>query len=129
MPPVQWPLYSHRPSVEIVFPQSRGKRVRRLIADTGAGDGQSTFQLVLMETDCVSSKGVLVGEVQLGGAYSGQFRVYLVKIEIPLLGFADDVPVVGVPRVPHGFDGIAAFRFLNRFQYGNFGNPDQFGVE
>jgi hypothetical protein len=27
------------------------------------------------------------------------------------------------------FDGIACFRFLNRFTYGNFGDPGQFGLE
>ena len=28
-----------------------------------------------------------------------------------------------------GFKGVAGFRFLNRFDYGNFGNPAQFGLE
>jgi hypothetical protein len=31
--------------------------------------------------------------------------------------------------VPRPFDGIACFRFLNRFTYGNFGDPNQFGLE
>ena len=26
-------------------------------------------------------------------------------------------------------DGIAGFRFLNRFTFGNFGNPSEFGLE
>jgi hypothetical protein len=34
-----------------------------------------------------------------------------------------------VPAYPVGFGGIACFRFLNRFTYGNFGDPNQFGLE
>jgi hypothetical protein len=34
-----------------------------------------------------------------------------------------------VPANPQGFEGIAGFRFLNRFTYGNFGNPAEFGLE
>jgi len=30
---------------------------------------------------------------------------------------------------PPGFDGTACFGFLNRFTYGNFGDPGQFGLE
>lgn len=45
-------------------------------------------------------------------------------IEIPARSFIDSVPVVGVPQVPWSFDGIACFRFLNRFHYGNFGDPN-----
>lgn len=48
---------------------------------------------------------------------------------MPALGFARKVRVVGVPSVPAGFDGIACFGFLNRFHYGNFGDPGQFGLE
>jgi hypothetical protein len=97
MPPAHWPLHLHRPSIEVVLPRFRSNRVRRLVADSGAGHARSAFQLVLRNADCLSSRGTLVGQVQLGGAYSGQFPIYLVRIQIPLLGFADDVPVVGVP--------------------------------
>jgi hypothetical protein len=45
------------------------------------------------------------------------------------VSFDDSVPVVGVSSVPRGFDGIACFKFLRRFSYGNFGNPDGFGLE
>src|SRR5207249_3053747 len=38
----------------------------------------------------------------------------------------EPVPVVGVFRVPPGFDGIAGFRFLNRFHYGNSADPSSF---
>ena len=34
-----------------------------------------------------------------------------------------------LPGVPRGLDGLACFRFLNRFSYGNFGDPGQFGLE
>jgi hypothetical protein len=36
---------------------------------------------------------------------------------------------VDVPAVPAGLDGLAGFRFLNRFSHGNFGDPGQFGLE
>jgi hypothetical protein len=36
---------------------------------------------------------------------------------------------VAVPACPEGLDGIVTFPFLNRFTYGNFGNPNQFGLE
>lgn len=41
------------------------------------------------------------------------------------------LPVAAVPAnaLPTGLDGIAAFRFLNRFAYGNFGAPEHFGLE
>jgi hypothetical protein len=37
--------------------------------------------------------------------------------------------VVGVPAAPVGFEGVACFRFVNRFQYGNFGDFGVFGLE
>lgn len=103
--------------------------MRRLIADTGTGNGRSPFQLLMDEADCLQSAGILVGRVRLGGAFAGRFPVYSVPVQLPALNFADPVPIVGVAAVPHGFDGIAAFRFLNRFHYGNFGDPDSFGLE
>jgi hypothetical protein len=45
------------------------------------------------------------------------------------LVFDAPLRVVGVPANPQGFEGIAGFRFLNRFTYGNFGNPAEFGLE
>lgn len=54
---------------------------------------------------------------------------YLIRVQVPRLGFDRNVRVVGVPSLPAGFDGIACFRFLNRFTYGNFGDPSQFGLE
>ena len=46
-----------------------------------------------------------------------------------MLSFARLVQVVGVPAVPDDLDGIACFAFLNLFTYGNFGNPNSFGLE
>ena len=129
MTPALWPHRSNRPCIEVVLPHSKPSVIRRLVADTGAGNRQSSFQLLLEESDCVRSAGKLMGQVQHGGAYSGLFRVYSVEVSIPVLNFVDNVPVVGVSVVPGGFDGIAAFRFLNRFHYGNFANPDSFGLE
>jgi len=65
----------------------------------------------------------------LHGAYSGHFPVYNIAAQLPALGFAQSLRTVGVPSVSKGFDGIACFRFLNRFTYGNFGDPGQFGLE
>ena len=70
-----------------------------------------------------------MGQVHLGGAYSGWFNVYLIEIQIAKLSFSGFVSVAAVPRVPDGFDGIACFKFLNRFHYGNFGDADRFGLE
>ncbi len=70
-----------------------------------------------------------MGHVQLGGAYTGSFPLYLVAVRISQLNFDEPVPVVGITYVPQGFDGIAGFKFLNRFHYGNLGNPDVFGLD
>jgi hypothetical protein len=130
MPAAQWLLQNDRPVIEIVVSASGGQDlVRKLIADTGAGTRQSVFQLILDEKDCFQSGAILIGHVQLGGAFSGVFPVYLVEVRIPQLNFDDPVPVVGVTKVPAGFEGIAGFKFLNRFHYGNFGDPDFFGLQ
>jgi hypothetical protein len=63
------------------------------------------------------------------GAYAGSFPLYQLRIQVPELGFDVPLLVVGVPAAPHGFEGVAGFRFLNRFTYGNFGNPAEFGLE
>ena len=41
----------------------------------------------------------------------------------------EQVRAVGVPSLPAGLEGMACFRFLCRFTYGNFGRSDQFGLE
>jgi hypothetical protein len=67
--------------------------------------------------------------VNLGGAYVGSFPLYDVAVQLPALGFTKNLRVVGVLSLFAGFDGIACFSFLNRFNYGNFGNPSLFGLE
>jgi hypothetical protein len=99
------------------------------LADTGAGNARAGFELLLEEQDCLAAGGVPSQTVVLGGAYAGPHPVYLLRVQIPDLGFDHHLPAVGVPAAPAGFDGIACFRFLNRFEYGNFGDAGQFGLD
>jgi hypothetical protein len=101
---------------------------RTLLADTGAGSQASLYELILEENDCLLC-GVPYLSVRLSGAYVGWFPVYTLDVQLPALGFTQSVRAVGVPSVPRGFDGLACFRFLNRFTFGNFGDPSQFGLE
>jgi hypothetical protein len=131
MPQVLWPLLHHRPIVEVVLSPMAGSPslVRQLIADTGAGTARAGFELLLPENDCLLCGGIPSYPVTLGGAYAGTFPVYAVRVEIPALSFNRHLRAVGVPMRSRGFDGIAGFRLLNRFTYGNFGDPSRFGVE
>lgn len=131
MPAARWPLVNDRPTIWVELSAlHRGSGLDRcLVADTGAGDRQSVFQLVLDEDDCVHCGGISIGLVQLGGAYSGSFPLYLLNVRIAVLSFSQPVPVVGVSQPPQGFGGIAGFGFLNRFHYGNFGYPGYFGID
>ncbi|MEX0703560.1 MAG: hypothetical protein WD069_15805 [Planctomycetales bacterium] len=99
------------------------------MADTGAGRNAAPFEMLLDEEDCLTSASRSAGLVRLAGAYSGEFRSYFVEVRLPRLDYSAVTTVVGIPRPPLGFDGIAAFKFLNRFRYGNFGQPEQFGLE
>jgi hypothetical protein len=131
MPHARWPLIRGRPAVEIVLTlaQSGQPLQRNLLADTGAGSRRATIDLLLEEDDCLLCGGNPDQPVVLGGAYSGSFPSYILRVQIPILGFDQDVRVVAVPRLPAGFDGVACFRFLNRFTSGNFGDPDYFVLE
>jgi hypothetical protein len=131
MPRVNWPLRLGRPCVQVVLTLTVGGHPfpRNLLADTGAGSRSSASQLILEEDDCLLCGGIFYQTVKLGGAYVGSFPVYDLQIQIPTLGFDQYLRAVGVPVVPAGFDGIACFSFLNRFTYGNFGDPNQFGLE
>jgi hypothetical protein len=102
---------------------------RTLLADTGAGSRTSRAELILDEDDCLLCGGAPDVRVRLRGAYAGSFPTYDLPVQIPALGFNERLLVIGVPSVPPGFDGIACFAFLNRFTYGNFGDPGQFGLE
>lgn len=130
MPIASWPLHQGRPRIEIILTGAlSGKQlICRLLADTGAGGNMSKFDLALKATDC-QSFGTYVGLTQLGGAYAGLFPLYGIRVQIPAIGFDGPVRAVGVPTTPPNFDGIAGFRFLNRFTYGNFANKTQFGLE
>jgi hypothetical protein len=126
-----WPLRHGRPVIEVELKLAQGGQMvtRVLLADSGAGALNVPFELILDEVDCLLCGGKPSKMVQLGGAYSGNHPVYLIVAEIPQLGLVASLPTVGVPTPPAGLDGIACFRFLNRFTYGNFGQRDQFGLE
>jgi hypothetical protein len=53
------------------------------------------------------------------------------QVEIPDLSLVRQARVIAIPDTerPVDLDGIACFRFLNSFTYGNFGEPNQFGLE
>ena len=130
MPRAHWTLQNELPVIEIVLELPTGHRVARtLLADTGAGPANAPFDLILDESDCLLAGVSVNSSVALGGAYSGSYSIYRVSIEIPALGFVGSVHAVGVATAPPGLDGIACFRFLNRFTYGNFADPSGFGLE
>src|SRR5229473_4043804 len=131
MPRVQWPLSHGRPCVQVILTLAQTGEIlpRTLLADTGAGSQNSGFEMILDEEDCLQCGGHPGQMINLGGAYTGAFPTYDLLIQLPALGFVQNVRVVAVPSVPAGLDGIACFPFLNRFMYGNFGDPGQFGLE
>jgi hypothetical protein len=131
MPRVQWPLRRGRPCVEVFLTLAASGQPfqRMLVADTGAGSTNSGIHLLLEEDDCLLCVGHTLRPVTLRGAYAGSFPSYALSVRVPALGFNQYLRAVGVPSVPTGFDGIACFSFLNRFTYGNFGDPSQFGLE
>jgi hypothetical protein len=131
MPRAVWPLLVGRPRIQIVLTLSPGGRqtTRELLADSGGGSAAASFELILDENDCLSCGGKRMTSVQIGGRLSGLFPIYRLRVQIPQLGFDRRLRVAGVPSVPSGLDGIACFRFLNQFTYGNFGDPGLFGLE
>jgi hypothetical protein len=132
MPRIVWPLLHGRPCVQIVLTLTFGGHPYPLIliADTGGGSLTAGFDLVLSAVECQFCGGQLVPPpVPLGGAYTGSFPLYELRLRVPALGFDQVLRAVGVPLPPVGFDGVACFGFLNRFTYGNFGDPGQFGLE
>jgi len=130
MPRALWSLLDDRPRIQVVLTRAAGRQqfVRDLMADTGGGSARATFEMVLDENDCLMCGGKRLTSVQIGGSISRSFPIYRVRIQIPQLGFNGPVSVAGVPTSP-SLDGIACFRFLNRFTYGNFGDHGQFGIE
>jgi hypothetical protein len=128
MPRVTWPLQNDRPSVQIFLLGGRPMTID-LHADTGAGAASSAFDLLLLESDCWVCGRPTGSVAPLTGAYAGHHLLFYVRVQIPALAFDATLSAVGVPAVPDGFRGVAGFRFLNRFDYGNFGNPTLFGLE
>ncbi|MCE9530057.1 MAG: hypothetical protein K8T89_02800 [Planctomycetes bacterium] len=127
---VLWPLLSNRPRIQVILTDAfLGRQsTRDALADTGGGSARSPFEFVLDENDCVVYGGKRVVSVQLRGFYTGVFPLYRLRVQIPQLGFDRRIRVIGVPAVS-ALEGIACFRFLNRFTYGNFGDSSQFGLE
>jgi hypothetical protein len=130
---VLWALVQGSPCIQVNLraPIGGASASRTLLADTGAGPDRAPFELVLRATDQRQFGGRPHQRVRLGGAIRGAYPVCTVWVEVPLLHVVLRVPAVAVPatRLPAGLDGIAAFRFLNRFTYGNFGDPSRFGLE
>jgi hypothetical protein len=89
------------------------------------------MDLVLTESDRRQFSAGQEGTLRLGSAFTARFLSFWVPISIPALGFRALCIAVAVPssRFPVQLQGIACFRFLNRFTYGNFGETDQFGLE
>jgi hypothetical protein len=129
MPRVTWPLKNGQPCIAVVLTLNDGTEVdAELLADTGGGSATSRFDLVLPEDECLLCGGTASSTVKLTGAYPGSFPLFALRVQIPVLGFDEDLYVAGVPSVAD-FDGLACFRFLNRFGYGNFLDPGVFGLE
>jgi hypothetical protein len=131
MPRQQWPLSGGRPVIELeLIDATTGDALPRLLlADTGGGDAAAGFDLIMHQDDCDRCAKRVSHRVQLGGAYSGWYPVYLMRVQIPTIGFDDSIHAVGMADTTDDFDGIACFRFLNRFTYGNFGDANGFGLE
>ena len=130
MPRQRWPLASDRPAIELILAPAAGKPLpRTVLADTGAGSNRAGFELILDERDCLLCEGIPCQAVKLGGAYSGYDPVFLLRVQIPTLGFDHYLRAVGVPQPPAGLGGIACFRLLNRVSFGNFGDSSGFGLE
>ena len=131
MPRVMWQLERDRPVVKIQLASTASDPAvtRTLLADTGAGGANAPFELILSASDCQRYMGLQSAyEVALGGAIVGAYPIYALRIEIPMLSWSRRVQAVAIPDTacPVGFDGIACFRFLNLFTYGNFGDQRQF---
>lgn len=87
MPFSRWSLMNDRPVIQITLTDTKGqKTIRTLLADTGAGDAQDQFELVLQILDCVQYGGRPTHSVAISGAYGGNHPVFSIAVEIPALG-------------------------------------------
>ena len=74
-----WPLRQNQPSIQLVLvlPASGQALVRYLLADTAAGSAVAGFELIMLDTDCLHSGGVVVRTIALTGAFVRRlFRVF-----------------------------------------------------
>lgn len=133
MPRVSWPLQNGRPVIKLTFFAAEGGQeyIRTLLADTGGGRWNSRWDVILSTDDCRLFGLNQVGLIHLEGAYSGDFPLVMARAAIPALQVICNLISVAIPsaQLRSGTDGLAGFRFLNSFHYGNFGNPEQFGME
>ena len=132
MPRTTWSLVRGRPVIEISLVSPDGSQDSRLLlADTGAGSALAGMELVLSDADARRFSAGSAGTLRLGGAFSGEFPAHWFHASIPALAWAEFCLAVVIPGslLPSELQGIACFRFLNRFSYGNFGDPDRFGLE
>ncbi len=127
------PLVNSCPAIEVLLrePFTGATSSRILLADTGAGARFGPADLILSPRDIEPFAISQTGSAGTSGALQGQYPVFLMELEMPALGIFCSVRVLSVPATHFfpGFDGIACFRFLNSFTYGNFGNPAEFGLE
>jgi hypothetical protein len=109
----EWLLKDDRPTIEIVLTQAMDGKpvVRTLLADTGAGNTEAPFELLLEESDCLMCGGKPTHAVVLGGAYSGSYPLYTVRVQIPQLSFDSNVAVVGVSTTPQALMASRASDF------------------
>ena len=132
MPRASWPLIAGQLVVQIELKETGSDLTltRTLLADTGGGSALMPVHLGLSDEDVIRCGGIFRGYVGAGGAIEDDFKVYAVDIVIPELNLISLVNVMAVPAetLPDGLQGIACFRFLNSFNYGNFGNPAEFGL-
>ena len=133
MPRASWPLINGQPVIEIEFEDKFNGSIitRTLLVDTGGGSALVPVDLVLSVADVTRCRSRLQSYVGSGGAIEGSFEVRSVGISIPKLNLVRRINVMVVPAetLPDGLGGIACFRFLNSFTYGNGGNPAEFVLE
>lgn len=130
MPIASWELVRNRPAIRlsIVDPTTGRTHPRILLADTGAGTKSAPFEVLMDEDDCLLFADRPGEMFRLTGAYSGNFRAYFLLLRVDEFDLVREISAIGVEHTPAGFDGIAGFRFLRRFTYGNFGDADRFGL-
>jgi len=130
MPRAIWALVGGRPVVQVELHTAEGRTATRtLLADTGAGTLRSGFELLLRDEDCRLCGSRQMQSVCLRGAYEGEYWAYMLYVRIPMLGQNRYVRTLGVENVPPGLDGIACFRFLSQYAFGNLDGPNSFGLE